>query len=831
MSDDAAYLRATTIDLAEGWRVRQIGGEHGFDADVPFDVHSRLLAEGAIPDPYHRDNETALDWVHEAEWAATRSFDLEDPVGRWTLALDRLDGIAEVRVNDHLVGACESAFVRHDLDITPALTVGRNTIEIRFASASAEAARRAAALPFAIPYVDWNCRIPHVNLLRKSQCDAGWDWNIALMPLGLYGNAVLKRRDGPAAARWDDLKIVQRHGAGSVRVEATACVSALDIGEIEVALSLCGETQIRTMRLLPGDNALTLAVEVADPDLWWPVGQGPQTLHDLAFRVGDERRTRRIGLREAELVSEPDAIGRSFGFRVNGRDVYAQGANWIPADALPERRTPDVVRRLLLSALDANMTMIRVWGGGVYEPDWFYDICDELGLMVWQDFMFACHQFPAFDEDWLALVRTEARQQVRRLSSHASLIVWCGDNELVPALEWWQETREDRDRYLANYLRLNDALRQVHAAECVDTPFWSSSPSRGPLDFGHDWYRDDAGDMHFWAVWHGEGDEAGDFERFRRIAPRFCSEFGFQSFPTMPCIARFADPSDRAFDSAVMEVHQRNGGGNAKILDTMARHFIVPDGFEERVFLSQVQQAMAIRIAVEGWRAAKPRCQGTLYWQLNDTWPVASWSGLDHGGAWKVLHYAARRFHAPILVTAVPDEATDSVALVAVCDVPGGVSLTLGASLVHFDGRSETLGSWSAPVPTDAAVTLTHIPRGALKDAAFIHLVWRDAEGRVEGESDYVVPETFARYSPPDATIVREWGVVDGLPALTLETDAPAFFVTVGLGRDAIWSDNAMTLLPGRPRTIVARRMASGADPASLDRSAMDICHLGAPRE
>ena len=821
------------VDLSEGWHIARTKGEERFEADVPFDVHSRLQAEGLIPDPYWRDVEPSLDWVHESEWIASREFDWDNRPGRHTLTMSDVDGIAVVVLNGHEVGRIESRFVRYDLDVSDALRAGANRLDVRFLSASRIAAERASALPFPVPYVEWNCRIPHVNLLRRAQCDAGWDWNIALMPIGLLGRIELHRDE---LARLDDLRVVQRHETnGSVRVEGTAFVTALGRGEVELQGRLTGPgldvDAHATIRIEPSgtneaERQATLAFDVSEPQLWWPAGHGSQPVYELTVECEGRTIARRIGLRQLDFVSEPDEIGQSFGFRINGHDLFVAGANWIPVDALPERRTLNAVRGVLQSALDAGITMIRVWGGGVYEPDWFYDLCDELGLMVWQDFMFACHQFPAHDDDWLALVRSEARQQLRRLSGHACMALWCGDNEGVPALEWWPVTRENRDRYLALYLRLHETLRLEHQTSGTDIPFWQSSPSRGPFDFDHDWYRDDAGDAHFWAVWHGEGEEAGRFEEFRRVAPRFCSEFGFQSFSSMPCIERFTEPVDRAHDSAVMEVHQRNAGGNAKILDTMARYFDVPVPFAARVFLSQVQQAMAIRTAVEHWRANWPRSRGTLYWQLNDTWPVASWSGLDHGGAWKVLHYVMRRAHAQVLVTAVPDEKNDDIILVGTSTRREPASVELVTFAIGLDGQCEELGTLSATIPPERAIEIARVPNRTLADGAFLHFEWND--GNEQRDAQFI-PYPYREHSLPLATIEAQWADVDGLPTLTFTSDAVAHFVTVGLGQDTIWSDNAFTLLPNRPRRMSAYRTASGRDPRNVERDEVTIQHLADP--
>jgi beta-mannosidase len=364
--------------------------------------------------------------------------------------IEGLDTVVEIRLNGRHFEQCQNAFRRWRLPTRDQLRAGENTIELHFRSSARVAAARQEAQPFFIPYAAQNCPIPHGNMLRKPACDFGWDWNIALAGFGVWGGIRLEP-EGPRVA---DILVTQTHYADRYDVALHITTVGIPDGEI-VTATLCGTTA--TAPVFNGRAFPTVAVPPQDAAaLWWPAGLGPQTLHDLTVTVAGASATRRIGLREVSLVSEPDEAGRSFGFRVHGRDVFARGANWIPADALSGRITPAATRDLLQSAVDANMNMIRIWGGGRYEPDWFYDLCDELGLMVWQDFMFACHLYPSTPE-FLTEVSAEAEEARcgARMNHHACLALWCGDNELIGALTWFPESRKDRDRYLVNYDRLN----------------------------------------------------------------------------------------------------------------------------------------------------------------------------------------------------------------------------------------------------------------------------------------------------------------------------------------------------------------------------------------
>ena len=422
---------------------------------------------------------------------------------------------------------------------------------LRFVSTETEAHALAARQPFPIPWSVSNNRIADMNMVRKAQCHAGWDWGPCLMVLGVYADPKLHLFDG---VRIEHAVIRQKHhDGGKVTVTAEVEIAAVKERTIPVIFTFGGATASANVPVTRPEPGSSLSVDLDKPALWWPAGHGEQPLHDAVIAIPGDRVERRVGLRTLEVVNQPDEIGTSLFFRVNGIDIFCKGANWIPADALPARITRDRIRRLLGEAVQANMNMIRVWGGGFYEFDDFYDACDELGLLVWQDMMFSCSQYPSTPE-FLANVDAEMRYQVKRLASHASIALWCGDNEIIGSLNWYEESKKDRDRYLVNYDRLNRAIE--HAIfECdPDRRFWPSSPCTGALDYGDAWHDDTKGDMHFWSVWH----EGKDFEHYYTVKPRFCSEFGFQSFPTMTTIARFAEPSQWNAMSPVMEFHQRD---------------------------------------------------------------------------------------------------------------------------------------------------------------------------------------------------------------------------------------------------------------------------------
>ena len=549
---------------------------------------------------------------------------------------------------------------------------------------------------------------------------------------------------------------------------------------------------------------------IENPKIWWPAGQGGQPLYELTTNLEGEVTTRKIGLRTLEWVIEKDEIDHSFKCRINGRDITMMGANWIPADAIPSRITPAVIRDLLESAKAANMNMLRIWGGGQYEPDYFYDLCDELGILIWHDFMFSCMSYPS-NREFLASVETEITQQVRRLSHHASIALWCGDNEVIGSLNWYPETRAEKERYIANYDRLNSMLHRIVEDEDPSRRFWPSSPSLGYMDFSDGWHSDTRGDLHYWDVWHS----AKSFDAYRSVNPRFASEFGFQSFTSMNVIETFAEEKDRNPSSPVMENHQRNNGGNARIIETMTRYFRFPRDFDQMVFLSQIQQGLAIKTAIEYWRSTKPRCMGPLYWQINDIWPVASWSSLDYGGQWKVMHYMAKRFYRLVNVVAVPNADGSEITLKAINDTGRAVSISLEVVAATVTGESRTLFSVNSAVSADAAIGVTTLSSADLAVDEFLFFTWKDASGQVLGENDYF-PKPYKAYELVQPAISATWSDRNGEAVLTLASDKPAFFTTATVAVPGYFSDNAVTLLPGRPveLTFIPRH---GARVASAD--------------
>ena len=799
---------AAAIPLEGTWSIATSDGRHRADYAAPGDVHSALVTAGVIPHPYIGRNEYDVRWVAEEDWIASRSFGLDVALdGQWYLDIDYLDTVADVILNGTIVLSAANSFRRYRPDVTAHLRRGENVIEIHFHSNIRRAAELQARQPFYVPYALQNCPIPHGNMLRKPACDFGWDWNIAIAPFGLYGRIELRRK---TAVRIESIEVQQHHNEdGSVDVDIDVTLTGTGEGPVSYAINFNGETQESIEKNSEGMRSHMAHFHVAEPKLWWPAGSGEQPLHDLIVKCGDETETRRIGLRKIELLTTPDEAGARFAFRVNGREIFCKGANWIPADALPSNATPELTEKLLRAAADANMNMIRVWGGGRYEQDFFYDLCDDLGLMVWQDFMFACNLYPSTDE-FLDEVKLEVDYQVRRLGFHACMALWCGDNELIGALTWFEESRKNRDRYLVNYDRLNRAIEAAAKFADPSINWWPSSPSPGVLSFGDAWHDDRSGDMHFWSVWH----EGKSLEHYRDVRPRFCSEFGFQSFPSLSVARQFATcEDDLNIASPVMESHQKNAGGNARIAETMFRYFRFPMDFGNFVYLSQVQQGLAIRTAVEYWRSLKPHCMGTLYWQLNDTWPVASWSSLDHGGGWKAMHYMARRFFSPVAVFAVPEKETGDLVIIGVNDGPAEVSVEVTLGFVAPDGGMVALPPLQAYLPMDRAIAITRIASADIRRGSILHI--QHQTGPADAMRSHFAVQPYKALDLRAPSLRHAVSQVGGTLRIGLAADLPAYYVMAETAVPGSYSDNVIDLLPGEETAIIF----TPGDPARLDEA------------
>jgi beta-mannosidase len=670
------------------WKFRDCSGSAWLPATVPGCVHDDLRRAKRIPDPYWGNNEAAVQWIEERDWEYATVFSVEGSLlGEEVVDLvaDGLDTVATVRLNGRIVARTENMFIGHRWNVKPLLRPGRNTLSVVFGSATRYIrTHRKNHIPR-----EFSDPIGRCAVIRKQQCQFGWDWGPRFVTAGIWRDV---RLEGWTGNRLANLAVTQNHARrGRVTLALAPELARPDPRPTcHWSLSLGGSVVA---------SGAGQAVDVPKPKLWWPSGQGEQPLYDLHVEViGSDNRVigrwaRRIGLRTITLDRRKDAWGESFQFSVNGRAIFAKGANWIPADSFVAGLGRADYARDLEAAVAANMNMIRVWGGGIYESEDFYDLCDELGLLVWQDFMFACTLYPA-DAAFVASSRAEAEYQIKRLRHRACLALWCGNNEV-----WGNNVHElldpEKTSLRADYERLfHRALPPVVASHAGPTPYWPSSPWRGDTAADHA-AGESRGDTHYWDVWH-QRNPVKDYERWKF---RFVSEFGMQSYSSPETQRTFCPAGDGNVFGATMENHQKNKQGNQIILDYVSRRYRFPKSQDALIYLSQLNQAHCMQTGVAHYRRLMPRCMGALYWQLNDCWPVASWSSIEYTGRWKALHHVARRAFAPATVSAhVPGDELhgignyrhSTVRLVHVHTSYDGARAVNGVvrwDLFHLDGR------------------------------------------------------------------------------------------------------------------------------------------------
>lgn len=634
------------MNLGGAWRMREADSETWHSAHVPGSVYADLMADGTMPDPFWRENELDAFERMKKDYVYQRAFTVTEAQlahAHVELVCEGLDTLAHVSLNGREIAFADNMHITWVWDVKEQLHAGENTLEIRFDSPILYCAKKAEEAP------GWESSdaTPGFRHLRKAHCMFGWDWGPRLPDAGIWRPIFLRTWD---AARLENAMMLQAHHDGVVDVTIRPEIAGESAWSAEITAP-DGEVMIS-----PETTATEQVITIEHPQLWWPNGLGKQPLYRVTVRLATgDMRVWRIGLRTMTVSREKDEWGEEFCHVVNGMKVFAMGADYIPEDNILARVTPERTRRLLEDCKAANFNAIRVWGGGYYPDDAFYDICDELGLLVWQDLMYAC-AFYDLTPDFERSIRVETHQNVARLRHHASLALICGNNEmemfmagansaLINHRTW--EFVPTYPHHITDYVKMFEYILPAIVKETApQTYWWPASPSSGGnFDAPND---ENRGDNHYWDVWHGEK----PFTEYRKFFFRYASEFGFQSFPCLKSVEQFTLPDDRNIFSRVMERHQRNQAANGKILSYLSQTFRYPNSFDDLLYASQLMQAEAIRYGVEHWRRNRGRCMGAIIWQLNDIWPVASWASIDYYGRWKALHYAAKRFFAPVMISA-----------------------------------------------------------------------------------------------------------------------------------------------------------------------------------
>jgi beta-mannosidase len=684
--------RLQGVVLNQGWQFRQTKPnqkleENWLSAHVPGDLHLDLLANKAIPDPFYRDNEQKLQWIENVGWEYRLDFDVSAATvahANVDLVFEGIDGPATVFLNGVQILQATNAFRVWRIPVKAHMHAGKNHLWVHFDSPIYAADQLARKDPWM-----GKSGTEGKTLLRKPAYEYGWDWGPRFVTSGLWKPVRIEVWN---QARIEDFAVHESDVSRDVaHVDAEVEVIAAKTAQARVALSceeLGAAAQSRSVLLHAGSNKISFPVEVRKPRLWFPAGYGEQPLYHFKATVvsGAESPTasRAVGLRSVVLRRDLDKWGRSFELVVNGIPIFAKGADVIPFDSFASRVTEADYRRILTSARNANMNMIRHWGGGYYESDAFYSICDELGLMVWQDFQFGNDWQPG-NYSFKQNIEAEADEQVTRLRNHPSIVLWSGNNETELAFGWGRRNllpNDVRMQMWQDYLtEFSGILNRVVARLAPETPYWPSSPS---ADYEPQTPTFHSGDDHIWDVWHGRV----PFSSYETHHARFVSEFGFQSFPEMATVESFTTPQDRAnIFTPVMQAHQKNNEGNSIIHDYMLRDYGEPKDFASFLYASQVLQAEGIKIGAEYFRRSRPETMGSIFWQLNDCWPVASWSSIDYTGRWKALQYYAKRFYAPVLAS--PHIENGAVRVYIVNDTPDKLvgATTLRVRMMDMSGR------------------------------------------------------------------------------------------------------------------------------------------------
>lgn len=705
-------LSMSEIELHKNWSFKNSTDSIWDKATVPGTVHTDLLSNGTINDPFYRLNEHDLQWIDKLDWEYKTNFNLsKKDLSKQHIELDfeGLDTYSCVYLNDSLILQTDNMFRHYSADVKELLKAGDNKLHIIFQSPIKKGIEKYDTQGYKIPAsdndlaemgkVDGNKQVSIYT--RKAGYHFGWDWGPRLVTSGIWRPIKLKS--------WNHHKIddvfIQQDSLGA-KANMTALIEVTSNGDEKKSTVdiIVNNKPVKTVdvQLANGKNTLNIPFEIENPQLWWPNGMGEQVLYNVNVKLTSgsyvDSKAHKIGLRTIELVQEPDSIGTSFYFKVNGHPVFMKGANYIPQDVFLPRVTKENYEHILSSAQDANMNMLRVWGGGIYENDAFYQLCDEKGLLVWQDFMFACAMFPG-DSTFLDNVKQEAIENVKRLRNHTSIALWCGNNEVLSAWEnwgWKKKVTNEQSKAIANTIwKAYDDIFHKILPNVVNTydssrAYWPSSPSSalGKTE------SNEKGDMHYWKVWWAKE----PFEKYNTEIPRFMSEYGFQSFPELSTVEKYTLPKDYDIYSEVMKSHQRSSIGNRTIEEYMLRHYKKPKDFESFLYVSQLLQAQGIQVGIEAHRRHRDRCMGSLYWQLNDCWPVASWSSIDYYGKWKALQYTAKNSFQNLLIST--ENTKDSIHFFVVSDLLKNTTANLQISLLDFDGT--ILKQWEQPIVVDA---------------------------------------------------------------------------------------------------------------------------------
>lgn len=790
------------LSLNEGWKIRESNSQIYYGANVPAMVSTVLYENGCISDPYFGENEWETYEELRKDYEFTNTFEItEDMLNSHDLHLkcDGIDTVADIYINETHVISVDDMHRTFKIDLKDLVSLGINQIKIYFHSAI----EHALALHKEEPYYSTSDTVDGFSLVRKAHCTYGWDWGPKLPDMGIWRDISIITCN---YCKISDVYIKQDHSENKVGLDINLEIEKY-LKDCNVDLNINIKSPLGEIITLSCENIKekdTYHIDIANPLLWWCNGFGRQHLYEVSIDIKKdsevlESKFLKIGLRNLTVRREKDQWGETFEYSLNGVSIFAMGANYIPEDSMYSRTSKARTENLIKQCIKANYNCIRVWGGGYFCEDYFYDLCDQYGLIVWQDLLFACGVYRLRDS-FVENVVQETIDNVKRLRHHASIGMWCGNNELEWGWSGWDMGFGDKLSDKADYIKLFEWILP-ETVKNIDPErfYWLASPSSGgSFDDPNDQNR---GDVHYWDVWH----RLKHFTEYRKYYFRFCSEFGFQAFPCIKTINSFTTEEDKNIFSRVMENHQKNGGANGKILYYLSSNFKYPTSFETLIYVSQILQAEAIRYGVEHWRSNRGRCMGSLYWQLNDCWPVASWSSIDYFNRWKLLHYYAKKFYAPLLLSALEEKG--KVDFVISNETLNDAHCKVIWKIRDNDGNILKENSFNINVPKLSAV------KGSSEDFQYIsqdkiavstqyleYTLYCDDELISNNTLLFARPKHFDFKAPNIKYQVKE---EENNFLLTLTTDNYAKYVTVDCDDfDFILSDNCFDISKGETKAI-----------------------------
>ena len=806
----------TTIQLNDEWQFSQTNKNEWHSATVPGSVQSDLIKLKVLPNPYFGTNEDSVQWVEDENWDYKKSFQLTEAQLQYDDALLTFEGLdthADVFLNGSKLFHSENMFVNHQTSVKHLLRKGENHLYVRFYSPIQHMMPARLTNDFEYPAGN-DARDEKLSVYsRKAPYHYGWDWGMRLVQMGIWRPVHLTLYNH---SHIDDF-FVKQDVVSEKMAKITNFVEIHSIDDnatdakLMVSYTLPNQERVikeNNIKLTKGVNKIAVPLEISNPQLWMPNGWGKPHLYNFTAQVVVDNnviaeKSHQIGLRNIRVVAEPDEHGQSFYFEVNGHPLFAKGANYIPGEIMNTLQDDSYYEEILDTVVAANMNMIRVWGGGFYENDKFYQLANEKGILVWQDFMFACTPHP-HDDAFLDNVAHEARYNIKRLRNHPSVAIWCGNNEVLESIKYWGYdkvySKEIMDGFREGYdktfrellpeivMELDPDKFYLHGSP--DTANWGRIPS---LSYG---------DAHYWGVWHGRQ----PFEVLDKNVPRFMSEFGFQSFPEMKTIRTFATEKDFDIESEVMQSHQKSSIGNEAIKQYMDMYYNTPSNFEDFVYVGLVMQGQGMKHGLEAHRRNRPFCMGTLYWQLNDSWPVVSWSGVDYYNNWKAMHYKARDVFAPIALNVFQEDGMLDIYTMS-DNLTDANNLTLKVSLINFEG--EVLKQIEQNVTAKAnasekvhSIAVAGFATTAQQENSVVNVQLIDTSEEAVATTNYYFywPN---KLNLPKTEINKSVVYEDGKYIITLESNylAKDVFIEIPV-QGAMFSDNFFDLLPGQKKTV-----------------------------